>query len=322
MREIRYLKAVSETIKTEMENDPSIFYMGEDVRYALKGVARGFIDEFGPERIIDTPISESGFTGIATGAAMYGMRPVVEFQISMFCFNAFDELVNQTQKWRYMSGGRFKVPVTYIVPLNFGSIAGQHSDSPHSFIMQGLMKTIMPSTAYDAKGLVTSAIRDDDPVMVFLPAGITGKRGDVPEEQYTLPIGVGEIKRQGTDITVVATGRLVLKALEVAEKLEKEGYSIEVFDPRTLFPLDKPLLKKSVEKTGRVIIMDDSSRTCGFAAEVAAFLSDECFSALKTPIKRITRADVPVPFSQKLEKLVVPDGVNELTETVYSILKK
>jgi len=322
MREIRYLKAVSETIKTEMENDPSIFYMGEDVRYALKGVARGFIDEFGPERIIDTPISESGFTGIATGAAMYGMRPVVEFQISMFCFNAFDELVNQAQKWRYMSGGRFKVPVTYIVPLNFGSIAGQHSDSPHSFMMQGLMKTIMPSTAYDAKGLVTSAIRDDDPVMVFLPAGITGKRGDVPEEQYTLPIGVGEIKREGTDITVVATGRLVLKALEVAEKLEEEGYSIEVFDPRTLFPLDKPLLKKSVQKTGRVIIMDDSSRTCGFAAEVAAFLSDECFDSLKTPIKRITRADVPVPFSKKLEKLVVPDGVNELTETVYGILKK
>ena len=322
MREIRYLKAVSETIKTEMENDPSIFYMGEDVRYALKGVARGFIDEFGPERIIDTPISESGFTGIATGAAMYGMRPVVEFQISMFCFNAFDELVNQAQKWRYMSGGRFKVPVTYIVPLNFGSIAGQHSDSPHSFMMQGLMKTIMPSTAYDAKGLVTSAIRDDDPVMVFLPAGITGKRGDVPEEQYTLPIGVGEIKREGTDITVVATGRLVLKALEVAEKLEEEGYSIEVFDPRTLFPLDKPLLKKSVQKTGRVIVMDDSTRTCGFAAEVAAFLSDECFDSLKTPIKRITRADVPVPFSKKLEKLVVPDGVNELTETVYGILKK
>lgn len=322
MREIRYLKAVSETIKTEMENDPSIFYMGEDVRHALKGVARGFIDEFGPERIIDTPISESGFTGIATGAAMYGMRPVVEFQISMFCFNAFDELVNQTQKWRYMSGGRFKVPVTYIVPLNFGSIAGQHSDSPHSFMIQGLMKTIMPSTAYDAKGLVTSAIRDDDPVIVFLPAGITGKRGGVPEEQYTLPIGVGEIKREGTDITVVATGRLVLKALEVAEKLEEEGYSIEVFDPRTLFPLDKPLLKKSVKKTGRVIVMDDSSRTCGFAAEVAAFLSDECFSSLKTPIKRITRADVPVPFSQKLEKLVVPDGVNELIETVYGILKK
>ena len=322
MREIRYLKAVSEAIETEMENDPSIFYMGEDVRFALKGVARGFIDKFGPERIIDTPISESGFTGIATGAAMWGMRPIVEFQISMFCFLAFDELVNQAVKWHYMSGGKFKCPVTYVVPLNFGSIAGQHSDSPHSFMVQGLMKTIMPSTAYDAKGLMVSAMRDNDPVIVFLPAGVTGRKGDVPEEQYTIPIGVGEIKRQGSDITVVATGRLVSKALEAAEKLESEGYSIEVFDPRTLFPLDRPMLKKSVEKTGRAVIMDDSTRTCGFAAEVAAFLSDECFSSLKAPIKRITRADVPVPFSLLLEKQVVPDGVNELIETIYGILKK
>jgi pyruvate/2-oxoglutarate/acetoin dehydrogenase E1 component len=322
MREIRYLKAVSEAIETEMENDPSVFYMGEDVRLALKGVARGFIDKFGPERIIDTPISESGFTGIATGAAIWGMRPIVEFQISMFCFLAFDELVNQAVKWHYMSGGKLKCPVTYVVPLNFGSIAGQHSDSPHSFMVQGLMKTIMPSTAYDAKGLMVSAMRDNDPVIVFLPAGITGRKGDVPEEQYTIPIGVGEIKRQGSDITVVATGRFVLKALEAAEKLESEGYSIEVFDPRTLFPLDKPMLKKSVGKTGRVVIMDDSTRTCGFAAEVAAFLSDECFSSLKAPIKRITRADVPVPFSLLLEKQVVPDGVNELIETIYGILKK
>lgn len=322
MHEIRYLKAVSEAIETEMEQDPSIFYMGEDVRYALKGVARGFIDKFGTERIIDTPISESGFVGIASGAAIQGMRPIVEFQISMFCFLAFDELVNQAQKWHYMSGGRLKVPVTYIVPLNFGSIAGQHSDSPHSFMVQGLMKTIMPANAYDAKGLVTSAIRDNDPVIVFLPAGITGRKGMVPEEQYTIPIGVGEIKREGTDITVVATGRLVLKALEVSEKLESEGYSIEVFDPRTLFPLDKPMLKKSVRKTGRVIIMDDSTRTCGFASEVAAILSDECFSSLKAPIKRITRADVPVPFSLILEKQVVPDGAPELTEAIYGMLKK
>ena len=322
MREIRYLKAVSEAIEAEMEKDPSIFYMGEDVRYALKGVPRGFIDKFGPERIIDTPISEAGFVGIATGAAVQGMRPIVEFQISMFCFLAFDEMVNQAQKLHYMSGTKMKVPVTYIVPLNFGSIAGQHSDSPHSFMVQGLMKTIMPATAYDAKGLVLSAIRDDDPVIVFLPAGITGRKGEVPEEQYTIPIGVGEIKRQGSDITVVATGRLVLKALEAAENLAKEGISLEVYDPRTLFPFDKPLLKKSVQKTGRVIIMDDSTRTCGFAAEVAAFLSDECFSSLKAPIKRITRADVPVPFSLMLEKQVVPEGVAELTEAVNDILKK
>lgn len=322
MREIRYLKAVSETIEAEMEKDPRIFYMGEDVRYALKGIPRGFIDKFGPERIIDTPISEAGFTGIATGAAVQGMRPIVEFQISMFCFLAFDEMVNQAQKLYYMSGTKMKVPVTYIVPLNFGSIAGQHSDSPHSFMVQGLMKTIMPATAYDAKGLVLSAIRDDDPVIVFLPAGITGRRGNVPEEQYTIPIGVGDIKKEGSDITVVATGRLVLKALEAAQKLEEEGISLEVYDPRTLFPFDKPLLNKSVKKTGRVIIMDDSTRTCGFAAEVAAYLSDECFDFLKAPIKRITRADVPVPFSLLLEKQVVPEGVKELTDAVYDMIKK
>ncbi|MDD3520469.1 MAG: transketolase C-terminal domain-containing protein [Actinomycetota bacterium] len=322
MREIRYLKAVSETIEAEMEKDPSIFYMGEDVRYALKGIPRGFIDKFGPERIIDTPISEAGFVGIATGAAVQGMRPIVEFQISMFCFLAYDEIVNQAQKMYYMSGAQMKVPVTYIVPLNFGSIAGQHSDSPHSFMMHGLIKTIMPSNGYDAKGLVLSAIRDDDPVIVFLPAGITGRKGEVPEEQYTIPIGVGEIKREGSDITVVATGRLVPKALEAAENLAKEGISLEVYDPRTLFPFDKPLLKKSVQKTGKAIIMDDSTRTCGFAAEVAAFLSDECFATLKAPVKRITRADVPVPFSLALEKLVVPEGVKELTEAVYDILKK
>jgi pyruvate dehydrogenase E1 component beta subunit len=296
--------------------------MGEDVRYALKGISRGFIDKFGPERVIDSPISESGFVGIATGAAVQGMRPIVEFQISMFCFLAFDELVNQAVKLYYMSGARMKVPVTYIVPLNFGSIAGQHSDSPHSFMMHGLMKTVMPATPYDAKGLVLSAIRDDDPVIVFLPAGITGRKGDVPDEQYTIPLGVGDIKKEGTDITVVATGRLVPKALEVAENLINEDISLEIYDPRTLFPFDKPLLKKSVKKTGRVIIMDDSTRTCGFASEVAAFLSDECFNFLKAPIKRITRADVPVPFSLVLEKQVVPEGIKELTEVVYGMLRK
>ncbi len=322
MSRMRYLRAVSQTIATEMKKDPDIIYMGEDVRYALKGLARGFVDEFGPERVIDTPISESGFTGIATGAAIEGLRPVVEYQISMFCFNAFDELINQAQKWRYMSGGRVKVPVTYVIPLNFGAIAGQHSDSPHSIMIQGLMKTVMPATPYDAKGLTLSAIRDDDPVMVFLPAGIRGRRGEVPDEQYTIPLGEGEIKREGEDITIVATGRLVLKALEAAEQLEEEGYSLEVYDPRTLFPFDKPLLKKSIKKTGRAIIMDDSPRTCGYAAEVAAFLSDECFDLLKAPVKRITRADVTVPFSPALEKLVVPDGLDELIEKVHSILKK
>jgi len=321
MREIRYLQAVSEAVRMEMKRDESIFYMGEDVRHGLRGVSKGFVEEFGPERVIDTPISESGFVGIATGAAMQGMRPILEFMINTFVFFAFDELIDQAQKFFYMSGGRLKIPVTYIIPLMLGSIAGQHSDAPYPFVIQGGMKTILPSTPYDAKGLVTSAIRDDDPVMVFLPGRVLGKKGMVPEEQYSIPMGVGEIKREGTDITVIATGHLVTEALNVSEKLETEGFSIEVLDPRTLLPLDRPLLKKSVQKTGRVIIIDDSNRTCGFASEVAAFLSDQCFDFLKTPIKRITRADVPVPFSPILEKQVLPGEV-QLIDEIYRILKK
>jgi len=309
MRKLRYLKAVSEGLKQQMVKDKNIFVIGEDVRESLRGITKGFIDEFGPERVIDTPISEAGFTGIGTGAAFLGMRPVLEFQISEFIFFAFDQLIDQAQKLRYMSGGKLKVPVTYIIvgAGAKGGMAGQHSDNPYPYILHGGMKTVIPSTPYDAKGLLVSAIRDDDPVAFFIPINIQGMKGNVPEEEYSIPLGKGEIKKEGKDITVVAVGHLVSIALEVAEKAEAEGRSIEVFDPRTLLPLDKELLKKSVSKTGRVIIFDDSNRTCGYAAEISAFISEECFKYLKAPIKRITRADVPVPFSKTLEEYVLPD---------------
>ena len=309
MRKLRYLKAVSEGLKQQMVKDKNIFIIGEDVRESLRGITKGFIDEFGPERVIDAPISEAGFTGIGTGAAFLGMRPVLEFQISEFIFFAFDQLIDQAQKLRYMSGGKLKVPVTYIIvgAGAKGGMAGQHSDNPYPYILHGGMKTVIPSTPYDAKGLLVSAIRDNDPVAFFLPINIQGMKGNVPEEEYSIPLGKGEIKKEGKDITVVAVGHLVSIALEVAEKAETEGRSIEVFDPRTLLPLDKELLKKSVSKTGRVIIFDDSNRTCGYAAEISAFISEECFKYLKAPIKRITRADVPVPFSKTLEQYVLPD---------------
>ncbi|MBC8387958.1 MAG: alpha-ketoacid dehydrogenase subunit beta [Actinobacteria bacterium] len=309
MRKLRYLKAVSEGLRQQMVKDKNIFVIGEDVRESLRGITKGFIDEFGPERVIDTPISEAGFTGIGTGAAFLGMRPVLEYQISEFVFFAFDQLIDQAQKLRYMSGGKLKVPVTYIIvgAGAKGGMAGQHSDNPYPYILHGGMKTVIPSTPYDAKGLLVSAIRDDDPVAFFLPINIQGMKGSVPEEEYSIPLGKGEIKKEGKDITVVAVGHLVSIALEVAEKAETEGRSIEVFDPRTLLPLDKELLKKSVSKTGRVIIFDDSNRTCGYAAEISAFISEECFKYLKAPIKRITRADVPVPFSRTLEQYVLPD---------------
>ena len=320
MRKLRYLKAVSEGLKQQMVKDKNIFVIGEDVRESLRGITKGFIDEFGPERVIDAPISEAGFTGIGTGAAFLGMRPVLEFQISEFVFFAFDQLIDQAQKLRYMSGGKLKVPVTYIIvgAGAKGGMAGQHSDNPYPYILHGGMKTVIPSTPYDAKGLLVSAIRDDDPVAFFLPINIQGMKGHVPEEEYSIPLGKGEIKKEGKDITIVAVGHLVSIALEVAEKAETEGRSIEVFDPRTLLPLDRELLKKSVSKTGRVIIFDDSNRTCGYAAEISAFISEECFKYLKAPIKRITRADVPVPFSKTLEQYVLPDE-KKLFRAVNSI---
>ncbi|MCL4385887.1 MAG: alpha-ketoacid dehydrogenase subunit beta [Actinobacteria bacterium] len=309
MRNIYYLKAVSEALFNEMEINPDVVVIGEDVRYSLRGITKGFIDIFGPDRVIDTPISEAGLTGVGTGAALSGLRPVLEFQICEFIFFAFDQLVDQAQKLRYMSGGKLKAPVTYLIASSGarGGMAGQHSDNPYPYLLHSGMKTVMPSTPYDAKGLLVSAIRDDDPVAVFLPVNSLGTKGDVPEEQYTIPLGKGEIKKEGKDITVVSTGHLVKIALETAEELESSGISVEVYDPRTLLPLDRELLFKSVKKTGRVIVFDDSNRTCGFAAEVSAIISEECFTYLKSPVRRITRADVPIPFNAQMESFVLPD---------------
>ena len=309
LRNIYYLKAVSEALFSEMKIDPDVLVIGEDVRFSLRGITRGFVDVFGPDRVIDTPISEAGLTGVGTGAALSGLRPVLEFQICEFVFFAFDQLVDQAQKLRYMSGGKLKVPVTYLIATSGakGGMAGQHSDNPYPYLLHGGMKTVIPSTPYDAKGLLVSAIREDDPVAVFLPVNCLGTKGDVPEEQYTIPLGKGEIKKEGKDVTIVATGHLVRIALEAAEELETQGISAEVYDPRTLLPLDKDLLFQSIKKTGRVVIFDDSNRTCGFAAEVSAAITEECFADLKSPVRRITRADVPVPFSAEMEAFVLPD---------------
>ncbi len=319
MRKIRFLKAVTEGLHQEMLLDPDIIVLGEDIRHSLRGITRGMVDEFGPDRIIDTPISEAGFTGAGTGAAIMGLRPVLEFQINEFVFFAFDQLINQAQKYRYMSGGKFEVPVTYIIVGSGakGGMAGQHSDNPYPYLLHAGMKTVIPSSPYDAKGLLISAIRDNDPVAVFLPINILGMKGEVPEKQYTIPFGKGEIKKIGNDMTIVAIGHLVNTAIKVAEKLAKENISIEVYDPRTLLPFDKKLLKKSISKTGRVVIFDDSNKTCGFAAEVSAFIGEECFKDLKAPIRRLTRADVPVPFSRVMESYVLPDE-----EKLINIIKE
>ena len=321
MRQIRYLKAVTEALEQEMEHNKNVLVIGEDVRHSARGDTIGFFKKFGPDRVMDTPISEQGLHAIAIGAAMMGLRPIVEYQISEFIFFAFEQLVDQAQKFHYLSGGRIKVPITLLVTASgaIGSTSGQHSDHAYPYVLHGGMKVILPSTPYDAKGLIITAIRDNDPVMIFLPQFLLGTKGEVPEDIYTIPLGLGEIKNEGNDITVVATGHLVPIAVEVARELEKNGLSIEVFDPRTLLPLDIKMIKKSVNKTGRVVVFDDSNRTCGFAGEISAILAEECFEMLKKPIIRVTRADVPVPFSPPMENYMLPNK-DKLVNAIKKII--
>ena len=321
MRELKYLQALREGLWNEMKRDSSIYVMGENIRLGINKLTEGFYKEFGDNKVINSPKSEATLISSATGASMIGMRPVIELQMSDFVFLSFSALIDQAAKLRYISGGKLSFPVTYII-IEYGTYKGfevQHSDNPYSFLIHGGMKVAVPSDAYDAKGLLVSAIRDDDPVAVFLPARVLADKGDVPEDQYTVPLGKGEIKRIGSDITVVATGHLVKVALDVAEKLDRKGISIEVFDPRTLLPFDKKTLEKSVSKTGKVVIIDDSPISCGFASMVSSILMEECFEYLKAPIKRIARADVPVPFSQTMEEYVLPNEM-KLVNAIKTII--
>lgn len=316
MRDIRYLEALTEALREEMRRDPTVVVIGEDVRHSLRGITKGILDEFGPDRIFDTPISEAGFTGLATGAAMAGMRPVVEYQINALIFVAFDQLVDQAQKLRYMMGGQGRIPVTYLVAASGArrGLAGQHSDHLYPLLVHMGMKAVMPSTPRDAKGLFKAAIREDDPVMVFAPAALLPVKGPVPEGEYTIPLGQAEVKREGNDLTIVAVGPLVPEAFKCAETLSSEGISAEVVDPRSLLPLDRETILSSVRKTGRVILFDDSNRTCGYAAELAAIIAEEAWDSLRAPIRRLTRADVPVPFSPPLEAYVLPSRDRLLEE--------
>jgi acetoin:2,6-dichlorophenolindophenol oxidoreductase subunit beta len=309
-RRINYLRALREALMQEMRRDPNVVVLGEDVRQSLRGITKGCLEEFGPDRVWDTPISEAAFVGLATGGAVAGLRPVVEFQIGTLIYVAFEQMANQAQKLRYMMGGQAKVPVTYIVPGSGArpGLAGQHSDHLYPCLLQAGIKVVIPSTPHDAKGLFTAAIREDDPVVIFAPASVMNVSGVVSEDDVYVPLGSAEIKRNGTDVTVVAVGHLVAEAIKVAEQLEKEGISVEVFDPRSLLPFDHALLETSVQRTGRLIIFDDSNHTCGFAAEVAAHAAEHLSEFLRAPIARITRADVPVPFSTALDKHVLPNG--------------
>src|SRR5271170_673115 len=310
VRELTLGEAVREALAEEMRRDPRVFIMGEDVAEAGTAfkVLTGLVKEFGPERVLDTPISEAGFTGIGVGAAMTGLRPVVDIMFGDFAGLIMDQMANQAAKVHYMSGGRWKVPM--VLRTTLGATrrsAAQHSQSLHAWFchIPGL-KVVMPSTPYDAKGLLKSAIRDDNPVVFFEDKMMYRLKGAVPEEEYTIPLGVADIKREGSDITIIATSSMVQVALGAASLLEESGISAEVVDPRTLWPLDEKTLVESARKTSRVIVVDEGYGRYGVTAEIASVIQENAFFDLEAPVKRMGAMHVPIPFSPPLEDVTVP----------------
>jgi acetoin:2,6-dichlorophenolindophenol oxidoreductase subunit beta len=310
VRELTMAEAVREALSEEMRRDPSVFIMGEDVAEAGTPfkVLSGMVEEFGKSRVIDTPISEPGFTGIGVGAAMTGLRPVVDIMFGDFLTLVMDQLVNQAAKVHYMSGGAWKVPMVLRTTLGASRrSAAQHSQSLQAWLshVPGL-KVALPSTPYDAKGLLKTAIRDDNPVIFFEDKMMFRMKGPVPVEEYTIPFGVADIKREGEDITLVATSSMVQVALGAAKMLEEIGVSAEVVDPRTTWPLDEKTLIESAKKTSRAIVLDEGYERYGVTAEIASVIATGAFYDLDAPVKRIGAMHVPIPFSPPLEDATIP----------------
>jgi pyruvate/2-oxoglutarate/acetoin dehydrogenase E1 component len=321
-REISMSQAIREALAEEMRRDSRVLIMGEDVAEAGTPfkVLSGLVDEFGPDRVVDTPISEAGFTGIGVGLAMTGMRPVVDIMFGDFIGLALDQIVNQAAKIHYMSGGKLKVPL--VVRTTLGATrrsAAQHSQSLHAWVshIPGL-KVALPSTPYDAKGLLKTAIRDDNPIVFFEDKMMYQLKGPVPDTDYTIPFGVADVKRAGSDITIVATSSMVQVALAAAEQLAKLEISAEVIDPRTTSPLDKRTLIESARKTSRALVIDEGYESYGVTAEIASVIADGAFYFLDAPVKRMGAMDVPIPFSPVLEDLTVPtpDSVVAMVKTL------
>jgi len=317
MRELTYAQAALEAIAEEMRRDDKIFYMSTDAIGPL-------LREFGDTRIRTTPITEAALTGMAIGAAGCGFRPIVDWRQVTFCFVAMDQIVNQAAKIHYMFGGQVSFPILYRAAVGGGTqVAAQHSQSPYSMFMNVAgLKMFLPSTPHDMKGLLKTAIRDNNPVISFESSRLMGRKGPVPEEDYTIPFGKADVKREGSDVTVVALAWLVHEALAAAEELAKGGISVEVVDPRTLVPLDKDTIRQSVQKTGRLVIADEAGPTAGFSAEIAAIATEDAatFARLKAPVKRVCALQVPIPYSPILESAVFPDrsriiaGIREVLE--------
>ncbi|KUO43312.1 MAG: acetoin dehydrogenase [Hadesarchaea archaeon YNP_N21] len=310
-RVISYREALNEALRQEMRRDPKVFLLGEDI--GVHGgdflVTAGLLDEFGEERVMDTPISETAIIGLAVGAAAMGLRPVAEIMFSDFFGTCMDQILNQLPKLKCISGGRINLPLVVRTSSGRAGYAGaQHSQSLEGWVARipGL-KVAVPSTPYDAKGLLISSIRDDGPVIFFENKMLYGVKGEVPEEEYTIPFGKADIRRNGEDVTIVATAFMVHEALEVANKLEGDGISLEIIDPRTLSPLDEEAIISSVKKTGRLIIAEEATRLAGMGSEIAALVAERALDYLDAPIKRVAAMDLPVPFSPVLENYVLPD---------------
>jgi pyruvate/2-oxoglutarate/acetoin dehydrogenase E1 component len=310
VRELTFGQAINEALREELRRDPTVFVIGEDVAEAGTPfkVLLGLVDEFGSSRVIDSPISEAGITGLGVGAAMTGMRPVVDIMFGDFLTLAMDQLANQAAKVHYMSGGALRVPM--VLRTTLGATrrsAAQHSQSLHAWVshIPGL-KVALPATPYDAKGMLKAAIRDDNPVVFFEDKLAYAMRGPVPEDEYVIPLGVADVKRAGTDVTIVATSSMVYVALEAAELLMEDGISAEVIDPRTTVPLDAEALIASARKTGRALVVDEGHQRYGASAELAAVIAEGAFHYLDAPVTRLAAMDVPVPFSPPLEDLTVP----------------
>lgn len=334
-RIISFSDAVNEAMRLAMQRDKNVILMGEDIAGGATlphltdseawggclGVTKGLVQEFGRERVLDTPITEAGFIGAAMGAAATGLRPIAELMFNDFIGTCLDQVMNQGAKFRYMFGGKAKVPVTIRTAHGAGfRAAAQHSQSLYGMVasIPGL-KVVVPSNPYDAKGLLLSAIEDDDPVFFFEDKTLYTMKGNVPEGYYTIPLGKAEVKRNGSDVTIVAIGKQVHTAMEAAEILAKKGIQAEIVDPRSISPLDEDMILRSVEKTNRLVIVDEANPRCSVATDIAALVADKGFDFLDAPIKRVTAPHTPVPFSAVLEDLYLPSP-EKIVQAVYEMI--
>ena len=306
MREIRYIQAMNEALSEEMERDENIFIIGEDVQAGTFGASRGLVQKFGPERIMDTPLSETAVAGAAIGAAMCGLRPVADIMFGDFMFIAGNEIINNAAKWHFIHGDKIDLPLVILACIGGGARLGpEHSQSPESvFWHTSGLKVVIPTDPYSVKGLLKTSIRDNNPVIFFYHKRLLGVKGDVPEEEYTVPFGVADIKREGTDVTVIAVSNMVQLSLQVAEEL-KEKVSVEVIDPRTLEPFDIDTIVESVKKTGRVVIVDEDAKRCGVTAEIGMQIMERAFDSLDAPIERVASADLPIAGAY-MEQYIIP----------------